>query len=100
VKARQGSAGEHTREDKSPAGTALADAFSASGAARNSAKVVAARFVQSGPPAGAQDEQAIAPQAIFVVMHHDETGPTLWTICVWRVTVVDSTRNQIPAKKI
>ena len=100
VKARQGSAGEQTREDKSPAGTALADAFSASGAARNSAKVVAARFVQSGPPAGAQDEQAIAPQAIFVVMHYDETGPTLWTICVWRVTVVDSTRNQIPAKKI
>ena len=97
VKARQGSAGEQTREDKSPAGTALADAFSASGAARNSAKVVEARFVQSGAQI---DEQAIAPQAIFVVMHYDETGPTLWTICVWRVTVVDSTRNQIPAKKI
>ena len=31
---------------------------------------------------------------------YDESGPTVWTICVWRVTVVDSTRNQIPAKKI
>ncbi len=62
VKARHGSAGKQTREDKSPAGTALADAASGSGAGRNSAKVLEARFVQSGPLAGAQiDEQAIAP---------------------------------------
>jgi hypothetical protein len=45
-------------------------------------------------------EREPAPQAIFVVMQYDETGPTIWTICVWRVTVVDSTRNQILAKKI
>jgi hypothetical protein len=31
---------------------------------------------------------------------YDESGPTFWRICVWRVTVVDSTRNRIPAKKI
>jgi beta-lactamase regulating signal transducer with metallopeptidase domain len=104
VKARHGSAGEQSREDKSPAGTALADAASASGAGPNSAKVLEARFVQSGPRAGAQiDEQAIAPQAIFLIMQtaqYDESGPAVWTICVWRVTVVDSTRSQIPAKKI
>jgi hypothetical protein len=104
VKARHGSAGKQTGEDKSPAGTALADAASGSGAGRNSAKVLEARFVQSGPLAGAQiDEQAIAPKAVFLIMQtaqYDESGPTVWTICVWRVTVVDSTRNQIPAKKI
>jgi bla regulator protein blaR1 len=102
VKARHGSAGEQTREDKSPAGTAPAAALSASAVepGRNPAKVLEARFVQSGPRAAQIDEQAIAPQAIFVVMQYNESGPTVWTICVWRVTVVDSTRNQIPAKKI
>jgi len=90
VKARHGSAWEQTA--------------SAVESGRNSAKVVETRFVQSGPRAGAQiDEQAVAPQAIFLIMQtaqYDESGPTVWTICVWRVTVVDSTRNQIPAKKI
>jgi beta-lactamase regulating signal transducer with metallopeptidase domain len=48
-----------------------------------------------------------APQAIFVMMQttqYDQEGPTLWTICVWHVTVVDSSRipaeTRIPAKKI
>jgi beta-lactamase regulating signal transducer with metallopeptidase domain len=48
-----------------------------------------------------------APQAIFVVMQttpHQQAGPTLWTLCVWRVTVVDLSRVpaeiRIPTKKI
>jgi beta-lactamase regulating signal transducer with metallopeptidase domain len=48
-----------------------------------------------------------APQAIFVMMQttqYDQEGPMLWTICVWHVTVVDSSRipaeTRIPAKKI
>jgi beta-lactamase regulating signal transducer with metallopeptidase domain len=48
-----------------------------------------------------------SPQAIFVVMQtaqYDEAGPIVWTVCVWHITVVDSTRipaeTRIPAKKI
>jgi beta-lactamase regulating signal transducer with metallopeptidase domain len=73
-------------------------------AKENPARLLVARSVSQDE--FAQTESAIpiehgpAPQAIFVVMQYDESGPTVWTICVWRVTVVDSTRNQIPAKKI
>jgi len=45
-------------------------------------------------------------QAIFVVMQttkYDETGPMFWSLTVWRVTVLDSSRipaeNRIPTKK-
>jgi len=73
-------------------------------ARQNSARQLVARSVSQDEFAQTESAMPIehgpAPQAIFVVMHYDETGPTLWTICVWRVTVVDSTRNQIPAKKI
>jgi hypothetical protein len=73
-------------------------------ARQNSARLLVARsvsqddFAQTG--SATPIEHGPAPQAIFVVMQYDESGPTVWTICVWRVTVVDSTRNQIPAKKI
>lgn len=48
-----------------------------------------------------------APEAIFVVMQtaqYDEAGPIVWTVCVWHVTVLDSSRipaeTRIPAKQI
>jgi beta-lactamase regulating signal transducer with metallopeptidase domain len=73
----------------------------------NSARLLVAHSVPQDEFAQAESSMPIehgpAPQAIFVVMQsarYDESGPTVWTICVWRVTVVDSTRNQIPAKKI
>jgi hypothetical protein len=71
---------------------------------QNSATLLIARSVSQDEFVQAESTMPIehnsAPQAIFVVMQYDESGPTVWTICVWRVTVVDSTRNQIPAKKI
>jgi beta-lactamase regulating signal transducer with metallopeptidase domain len=52
------------------------------------------------------DGQA-ARQAIFVMMQtaqYDEAGPMFWTMCVWRVTVLDANRipveTRIPAKQI
>jgi len=52
-------------------------------------------------------EDDTAPQDIFVVLQtarYREAGPMLWTICVWRVTVLDSARipveTRIPAKQI
>lgn len=44
-------------------------------------------------------------QAVFVVMQtqYDETGPTLWRITVWHVTILNSTQpveSRIPAKQI
>jgi beta-lactamase regulating signal transducer with metallopeptidase domain len=44
-------------------------------------------------------------QAVFVVMQtqYDETGPTLWRITVWHVTILNSTHpveSRIPAKQI
>jgi beta-lactamase regulating signal transducer with metallopeptidase domain len=48
-----------------------------------------------------------APQSIFVVMQtarYDEAGPMLWTISVWRVTVLDPSRipagTRVPSKQI
>jgi hypothetical protein len=73
-------------------------------ARQNSARLLVARSVSQDEFAQTESatpiEHGPAPQAIFVVMQYNESGPTVWTICVWRVTVVDSTRNQIPAKKI
>jgi beta-lactamase regulating signal transducer with metallopeptidase domain len=67
----------------------------------NTQRTLEARFVPAG---STHDEnEAIAPQAIFVIMQtarYDESGPTVWSVCVWRVTLVDSTRTRIPAKKI
>jgi beta-lactamase regulating signal transducer with metallopeptidase domain len=70
---------------------------------QNSAKLLEARFVQT-PQIG---DELMAPRAIFVVMESTqylEAGPVLWTISVWHVTILDSTRipaeTRIPAKQI
>jgi beta-lactamase regulating signal transducer with metallopeptidase domain len=74
------------------------------GAKQNSARLLVSRFVPPDEFAQTESttpiEYGAAPQAIFVVMQYHEAGPTVWTICVWRVTVVDSTHNQISTKKI
>ena len=76
-------------------------------ARENPARLLVARSVSQHEFAQTESatpiEHGPAPQAVFLIMQtaqYDESGPTVWTICVWRVTVVDSTRNQIPAKKI
>jgi beta-lactamase regulating signal transducer with metallopeptidase domain len=58
-----------------------------------------ARFSTTAKPAPSQ--------AIFVVMQttqYDETGPMFWSLTVWRVTVLDSSRipagTRIPTKQI
>jgi beta-lactamase regulating signal transducer with metallopeptidase domain len=64
----------------------------------------AARIPRTSP-ATIGDEAT--PQAVFVVMQtaqYEETGPVLWTIYVWRVTVLHPSRipveTRIPAKQI
>jgi beta-lactamase regulating signal transducer with metallopeptidase domain len=71
-----------------------------------------ARFVQSdaGMFAQATSTRIVdqpASQTTFVVMQatqYDEAGPMLWTVYVWRVTVLDPSRipaqTRIPAKQI
>ena len=83
AKAR-GSAGGQNLEDESPT------------VDREHAKFVDTRFTQSERIANQ------APQAIFVVMQtqYGEAGPMLWSISVYRVTVVNSTpaETRIPKK--
>jgi hypothetical protein len=71
---------------------------------QNSARLLIARSVSQNEFVQAESampiEHSSAPQAIFVVMQYNEGGPVFWTVAVWRVTVVNSTRNQIPANKI
>jgi hypothetical protein len=71
---------------------------------QNSATLLIARSVSQDQFVQAESAMPIehnsAPQAIFVVMQYNEAGPAFWTVAVWRVTVVDSTHSQIPAKKI
>jgi beta-lactamase regulating signal transducer with metallopeptidase domain len=80
---------------------------------QNSARLLEAQFVRprAGKFAQGRSSTSIDPgeasQAIFVVMQsvqYDEAGPMFWKICVWRVTVLDSSRipleTRIPAKQI
>jgi len=79
---------------------------------QNSAILLEARFVlpdsEMSPQAtSARINNQPAPQSIFVVMQtarYDEAGPMLWTISVWRVTVLDPSRipagTRIPSKQI
>src|SRR5579863_8758059 len=73
-------------------------------ARQNSARLLVARSVPQDEFAQTESatpiEHGPAPQAIFVVMQYDESSPTVWTMCVWHVTIVDSSRDRIPAKKI
>jgi hypothetical protein len=89
AKAWRGNAGEYP-EAESPAGTAVASAEP------NAAKILDTRFTQSRRTSNQ------APQAIFVVMQtqYNEAGPMLWSIAIYRVTVVDSNpaETRIPKK--
>jgi hypothetical protein len=101
VPQRAGKAGLQPLRPRSPAESSFAAAKRENDRQPNAQKTLEARFV---PASSTHDEnEAVAPQAIFVIMQtarYDESGPTVWSICVWRVTVVDSTRTRIPAKKI
>jgi beta-lactamase regulating signal transducer with metallopeptidase domain len=94
-------AGLQPLRPRSPAESSFAAAKRANDRQPNTQRTLEARLV---PASTTHDEnEAIAPQAIFVIMQtarYDESGPTVWSVCVWRVTVVDSTRTRIPAKKI
>jgi beta-lactamase regulating signal transducer with metallopeptidase domain len=94
-------AGLQPLRPRSPAESSFAAAKRENDRQPNTQRTLEARFV---PASSTHDEnEAVAPQAIFVIMQtarYDESGPTVWSICVWRVTVVDSTRTRIPAKKI
>jgi beta-lactamase regulating signal transducer with metallopeptidase domain len=94
-------AGLQPLRPRSPAESSFAAAKRENDRQPNTQRTLEARFV---PASSTLDgNEAVAPQAIFVIMQtarYDESGPTVWSICVWRVTVVDSTRTRIPAKKI
>jgi beta-lactamase regulating signal transducer with metallopeptidase domain len=77
---------------------------------QTSARLLKVQMVQSNPSGFAEMSRStddLFPQAIFVVMQtaeYRQAGPMLWTICVWRVTVLESSRiaveTRIPAKQI
>jgi beta-lactamase regulating signal transducer with metallopeptidase domain len=75
-----------------------------------SARLLEVQMVQSRSSGFAEmsrNPDDLFPQAIFVVMQsagYRKAGPMLWTICVWRVTVLESSRiaveTRLPAKQI